>query len=87
VIIGSEIRQKELMALRRGLFADVLPPMQREEKRKWSENLMTFEGHREEILGRLNDPVCVSAVRMVVFSSRNRREFASMVERARAPAC
>jgi hypothetical protein len=61
-IIGSEIRQKELMALRRGLFADILPPMDRQEKRVLSANLMGFNRFQEIILARLNDPAYVSAV-------------------------
>jgi hypothetical protein len=61
-IIGSEVRQKELIAIRNGLFADILPPMGREEKRKLCENLVAFESHREEVLARLNNPAYVYAV-------------------------
>jgi hypothetical protein len=61
-IIGSEIRQKELMSLRRGLFADILPPMRREEARTLSANLMGLNRRREIVLARLSNPIYVWAV-------------------------
>jgi hypothetical protein len=73
-IIGSEIHLQELKALRQGLFADILPPMQRDEKRLWSKNLVTFERHREEILARLNNPFCVSVVLNEVLRCRSNRQ-------------
>jgi hypothetical protein len=73
-IIGSEIRQKELIALRKGLFAKILPPMERQEKRLWAANLVTFESHYEAVLALLSVPVNVAAVLQVVLSLRNVRE-------------
>jgi hypothetical protein len=61
-IIGSDPRQKELIAIRNGLFADILPPMGREEKRKLCENFLAFESRREEVLARLNNRAYVCAV-------------------------
>jgi hypothetical protein len=81
-ILGSEIHQSTLKALREGLFKDILPPMQRNEKRKWCENLMAFESHRERVLARLDDPACVRAVVHMVLNGPNERQRESVFAHA-----
>jgi hypothetical protein len=71
-IIGSEIRQNELITLRRGLFKDILPQMTRDEKRNKSINVSCLEGHRIELLSLLDRQVVIRQVLHIVYESRQK---------------
>jgi hypothetical protein len=73
-LIGSEIHQPELIALRRGLFKDILPAPTREEKRLWCENMVAFECHRDQILPLLDFPEFVSRVQFEVLRLRKPKQ-------------
>jgi hypothetical protein len=69
-IVGSPIRQHELIALRKGLFEHLLPKLSRSECRKKADNLTIFEKHREIVLAILESAPGVQEVMDV--ASRHR---------------
>jgi hypothetical protein len=69
-ILGSTIRQQELIALRKGLFQKLLPELCRSERRTKAENLRLFERHRDIVLAILESPLAVQEVMEV--ASRHR---------------
>jgi hypothetical protein len=69
-IIGSTLRQKELKALRQGLFKDLLPAMTRDERRNKAAHLMALESRRAEVLAFLDKPEVIPAVVEAVLTSR-----------------
>jgi hypothetical protein len=72
-LIGSDIRQKELITLQLGMFKDILPPPTREEKRSRTLNVASFDRHRDEVLALLDSPDIIREVLVVVFESRTQR--------------
>jgi hypothetical protein len=72
-IIGDQIRQNELKALREGLFTEILPEITRDEKRTRSAHLKVFESHRAEVLPFLEKPEVIAAVVEAVLTSRYNR--------------
>jgi hypothetical protein len=72
-IIGDEPRQKELLALRMGLFRDIFKSQpSRQEKRCKQANIAAFERERDKILPRLQDPKTIWAVFNEVYTKRHK---------------
>jgi hypothetical protein len=73
-LIGTRIRQKELLLLRQGLFAAILPPTSRDERRLRPANARTFERFRESILPWLGNPNVTRQIVHMVLQARGNRE-------------
>jgi DNA-binding TFAR19-related protein (PDSD5 family) len=71
-IIGSEIRQSELIKLRKQLFLSILGPPNRAEKRLKQANVDAFEAHRSQILETLNTPSAIATVTKIAMEHRSR---------------
>jgi hypothetical protein len=71
-IVGSELSQLELLALREGLFQHILPRATRQEKRLKSNNVMSFEMHQSTLLPFLAAPAAASAVIALIFEMRQK---------------
>jgi hypothetical protein len=72
-IIGDTIRQTELLALRRALFKDLLPPITRDEQRTRIAHVITLERHWVPILDCLDRREGIGAVVEAVLTSRNNK--------------
>ena len=69
-ILGSSPQQRELLALRKGLFKGILPPASREEKRSKRANLRAFEWNAQRILCALREYGIEHRVRMIAYRER-----------------
>jgi hypothetical protein len=69
-ILGTPIRQRELISLREGLFARVLPRLQRDERRRKSSNMLVFESHQHAVLAVLESSVAMQQVVNIALAMR-----------------
>jgi hypothetical protein len=69
-ILASPIRKAELIVLQMRLFADIIPPFTRAEKRGRSALLASYEARRTEVLARLQLPVNVQEFLKVALATR-----------------
>jgi hypothetical protein len=78
-IIGSEIRQTELMILRNGLFYGIMGRATRTEKRLKVSNAAAFEAHRPELMVLLERPGIMAAIRQIAIEHRSKAVEKEMV--------
>jgi hypothetical protein len=71
-IIGAEIRQCELLTLRKTIFADILGRPSRSECRLKTANAAAFEAHASEIMATLENRTVMVSVMRVALKSRSK---------------
>jgi hypothetical protein len=71
-VIGSEIRQSELLSLRSPVFAQILGRPTRSECRLKEANEAAFEAHRSEIISILDNPAVVTEVTRIALRNRTK---------------
>jgi hypothetical protein len=71
-IIGSEVRQSELLTLRKTLFADILGKPSRSECRLKVANVAAFEAHRGEIMEMLDNRAVLASVTRIALRNRSK---------------
>jgi hypothetical protein len=71
-ITGADPTQAALIALRRGLFKDILPELSRPDKRKKNSNIATIEKHRAQLLPLFDTKDGIDEVFKVVLDEMKR---------------
>jgi hypothetical protein len=69
---GVDTPQKALLALRRGLFKNIVPRVTRDESREKKLNVATIEQFRDSILALLESPEAIAEVLVVVLNEMRR---------------
>jgi hypothetical protein len=69
-ILGIPPSQRELLAIRAALFADILPQATRSEKRRRDLNMGTFEAFRSKVIPMLSHPAMIAAILNLVMQHR-----------------
>lgn len=69
--LGQIPRQNELLALRQGLFHDILPKITRNQRRHKSKNLEVFEVYKHAIFRKLCDGKSFTEFLIVLLQARN----------------
>jgi hypothetical protein len=80
-IIGAEVRQADLLRLRKTAFAEILGRPTRSEARVRLANESVYEAHKSEILPLLDDPNVIREIIRVALSNRTKQAEKEAVEK------
>ena len=80
MITGAYLTQNELTYLRKTLFRNIMPMMNRDEQRSKIKNIERFEKYHDKIIPILQNPNIKSIIQNYLFSRRRDYEKMDMIE-------